>query len=261
MHRGYAKLFRKVTEWALFTDPACVQMLCWVLVNVTREKRRVNCKGVWIDLEPGDCYTTQQSLQASLGRSRMQIRNSLSKLIEDGTILTNQVSNRVTVISLVNWEVYMDWKSDGNQPGNQPATNRQPTGNQPVTNPSKQEVKSIRGREVKEVKHPAGASGAELLKLIWNKHTDKHPVLAKVRSLSDKRKVKCKTRLSNPDYLDLFNEAISKIPHSSSGLMWQPDFDWLIENDTNILKVVEGRYEAKSTPTSPRDTRPELPPL
>ena len=74
----------------------------------------------------------------------------------------------------------------------------------------------------------------------------------KVVSITKSRKEKLKTRLKNdPDFLTHFQVAVGKIKASSflngnhkSG--WKATFDWLIENDKNYIKVIEGNYDEKS---------------
>lgn len=73
--------------------------------------------------------------------------------------------------------------------------------------------------------------------------------LAKVQSLTKERKAKLRLRLNEAPLSD-WMVAISKIGASefligknNSG--WKADFDWLIGNETNRLKIIEGKYESK----------------
>jgi hypothetical protein len=81
----------------------------------------------------------------------------------------------------------------------------------------------------------------------WNEFADKND-LSKISSLSKSRKSKLEARLKNGDFKKLFQEALEQIKKSqyllgSKG--WKVSFDWLIKNDENILKVVEGNYQDK----------------
>jgi len=76
----------------------------------------------------------------------------------------------------------------------------------------------------------------------WNARAKQSPTLKEVRSLTDGRRKKLVTRLSDPSWP--WREAIAKLPlPNRRGSGWQPSFDWLIENATNAVKVVEGVYD------------------
>lgn len=76
--------------------------------------------------------------------------------------------------------------------------------------------------------------------------------LSIISKLSDKRKAKLKARLDELGE-DKIIEAIDKIKESSflrgeNDRKWKVDFDWLIANDTNILKVLEDKYKDEEKP-------------
>jgi hypothetical protein len=82
---------------------------------------------------------------------------------------------------------------------------------------------------------------------VWNEHAEKYG-LPKVKELTNKRKKKLKSRLKdNPDFLKDFEKALKQVEYSSflkgkkNG--WKMDFDWLITNDTNYVRVIEGKYK------------------
>ncbi len=66
-----------------------------------------------------------------------------------------------------------------------------------------------------------------------------------VRSLSKDRQTKLKTRLSEQTFRENWRRAIAMLPiPAKRGFDWSPKFDWLIQNETNILKLVEGNYHS-----------------
>jgi len=87
--------------------------------------------------------------------------------------------------------------------------------------------------------------------------------LSKISSLSESRKKKLQARMKSGDFKQLFEEALEQITKSqyllgSKG--WKINFDWLIKNDENILKVVEGNYQDKQQKdyaNSPLNNLPE----
>ena len=81
----------------------------------------------------------------------------------------------------------------------------------------------------------------------WNKFASKNS-LSKISSLSNSRKSKLQMRLKNNNFKKLFDTALIEIKKSQYLLGakgWKITFDWLIKNDENILKVVEGNYRDK----------------
>lgn len=75
--------------------------------------------------------------------------------------------------------------------------------------------------------------------------------LPKVQKLSTSRKEKIKVRWSDIGSLEKFEEVFRKVQDTpfligENNTNWRADFDWLIENDKNWLKVLEGKYDKSS---------------
>lgn len=84
--------------------------------------------------------------------------------------------------------------------------------------------------------------------VFWNHYADEYQ-LSKINSLTDSRKRKIRTRMLNDkDFVNNLGKAINAISESkfllgkNGSRGWKVNFDWLIENDTNYLKVLEGSY-------------------
>lgn len=73
--------------------------------------------------------------------------------------------------------------------------------------------------------------------------------LSKVRSISSTRKKHIKARWKQFNYdLEAFKEAFEKVQASDfckgeNDRGWKVDFDWLIKNDNNMVKALEGKYD------------------
>jgi hypothetical protein len=82
---------------------------------------------------------------------------------------------------------------------------------------------------------------------LWN-DTAKELNLNKISKLTSKRKTKLDTRQSeNNNFIEDFKIVIENIKLSGflqgrNNRNWKVDFDWLIANDTNFIKVLEGKY-------------------
>lgn len=75
------------------------------------------------------------------------------------------------------------------------------------------------------------------------------PKIAKIRSLSSKRKKWLRDRFKEADFKNCFIDIMKEICESSflrgDSKDWRVDLDWVIKNDTNYLKILEGTYKDK----------------
>lgn len=88
----------------------------------------------------------------------------------------------------------------------------------------------------------------------WNSFCDKHPTLTKIKEISEARRNHLKKRFSKNSFRE-FEKILVAIedqpfllngnPESKDHKGWRVSFDWLIGNDTNYLKVLEGKYKDK----------------
>jgi hypothetical protein len=85
----------------------------------------------------------------------------------------------------------------------------------------------------------------------WNSFCDKYPSLVKIKEISEKRRQHLKKQFGRESFknFDKILEAIEQQPFLLNGnnndkhQNWRISFDWLIENDNNYLKVLEGKYK------------------
>ncbi len=82
---------------------------------------------------------------------------------------------------------------------------------------------------------------AEELVRFWNENKGGLP---EIKTFTKTRKAKLTTRLKeNPNFLVELKSALIKARASKFLLSWRPSVDWFLENDNNIVKVLEGKYE------------------
>jgi hypothetical protein len=94
----------------------------------------------------------------------------------------------------------------------------------------------------------------ETMREIWQQ--ERGP-LAEVRELSPERGARCRERISHAgrkgksiaQFLANFREAVARAAATpflcgEGPAGWRANFDWLVANDTNYLKVLEGRYDS-----------------
>ena len=115
---GYVKLHRRMLSWGWYTDPVVKAVFLHLLLIASfKPSTYMGC-----DLKPGQAIVGRKRLAAELGFSEQQIRTALDKLEKTGEI-TRQRTNRFTVVTIENWELYQGLDDDSNQQ----STNNQPT--------------------------------------------------------------------------------------------------------------------------------------
>lgn len=83
----------------------------------------------------------------------------------------------------------------------------------------------------------------------WNHYADLYR-LAKVKMITEGRKKKIRSRLKkDTDFTANFANAVKMIEQSDflkGSKDWKVTFDWLIENDQNYMRVLEGAYNGST---------------
>jgi len=81
----------------------------------------------------------------------------------------------------------------------------------------------------------------------WNSFCKDFPTLTSLKEISDKRRQHLKKRFEKESFrtFDKILEAIKEQPFllGENDRKWTVSFDWLIENDTNYLKILERKYK------------------
>jgi hypothetical protein len=78
---------------------------------------------------------------------------------------------------------------------------------------------------------------------IWNV-TVKAYGISQVEVISDSRLKKFKSRIREPafDFIKILSEIKNSHYLQGKSTDWKVDWDWIMENDTNYLKIIEGKY-------------------
>ena len=107
-----------------------------------------------------------------------------------------------------------------------------------------------KGKEskVKEIEEKEEGKGnfAEILYQQWNIFAEQSSAISKVRELTASRRAKINLRLKTTSFrnYDEIFKAIKEQPFllGDNDRKWTINFDWLIDNDTNYIKVLERKY-------------------
>jgi len=82
----------------------------------------------------------------------------------------------------------------------------------------------------------------------YNSLSKQHPIIPPLKSISAERRRKLKARFSDKGFRENWRDALKKVPEypfllGENDRKWTFNFDWFIKNDTNYLKILEGRYK------------------
>ena len=126
MERGFIKLWRKLKDSRCYSRGGVHRALLLTLFTEANWKVG-HFRGE--EILPGQWATSVLGLSQELGFPRTTVQRALADLATDGVITVENMGNRWTRITLVNWQCYQPLPRDLGQPaGNQWATDGQPAG-------------------------------------------------------------------------------------------------------------------------------------
>lgn len=110
-----------------------------------------------------------------------------------------------------------------------------------------------------KAKSPDSSSSIILYQLFLEHNTK----LPKPLAFSKERKDKCTIRLKDQNFIKNFTLAVQKAQNSpflcgENDRGWKATFDWLITNETNIFKVLEGKYDNNTSLKREQDLVPSV---
>jgi hypothetical protein len=106
-----------------------------------------------------------------------------------------------------------------------------------------------RASHTPETQAPAAPGVCEQLATIWSLH---HGPLSALLQLTRKRKQQILARArTDPQFPEKFEAAVRKAAQNpflcgAGDRGWRANFDWFIKDDTNVMAVLEGKYDGKS---------------
>lgn len=154
----FITLHRKITTSACFDDAELLKVWVWCLVRANHKDREIVHAGQVIKLKRGDFITGRFEAAKELKTTSMKFRSRIALLEKLGQI-TRKVTNKYTIISVVNYDYY--------QGKEKKLTNKQPTNNQQTTTDN----------NVNNVNNQPGETGSPPLvgnldDMSWNKQSD-----------------------------------------------------------------------------------------
>lgn len=166
----------------------------------------------------------------------------------------NQNARKTPIIENVDFEEINPQKNQQKTNKNQ-AENQQKTNNKDKDKGNKEKNKDIQDNNSNESLSIVDITSNEVCQ-IWNEICAPAG-LQKVMKMTTKRQEKARCRLRDwqaggADARNTFREICNAIAASSfcrgqNSHKWEATFDWIIDNDSNYVKVLEGKYNDKQT--------------
>lgn len=199
-----------------------------------------------------DMLATITNTNVDIVRSAVKVFTELKmmEILSDGTIFMREISNMIG-------------SAANNDNANRQRRFREKQKEESVTPPllecyasvtknNESKSKSIE----KELEIEKDTSSVNYISIIDLYH-DKCPSLPTVRKVSDARKKQIRARLRKYS-IDEITEAFERAEASDflkgdNKNNWTADFDWIM-NDTNMAKILDGKYENKAKPVNPSGT-------
>jgi len=251
MHRGYIKLWRRFVEWDWYSDQHTKCLFLHLLLTANYKTTRY--RGV--DVERGQCIIGRKTLAKTLGMSEQNVRTALTHLKSTNEV-TSKSYSKFSIATIINYDLYQQNDHVVNQQvtSNQPASNQQVTTSKECKNVKNDKNKNIdtyvdqREKEPDRPPDEAYEAFETRLEDNWHKLCEKNPKITDIRRIGV-RKDKIKARWKEKDFREFLPEIFSKIDKSDwltgKKSSWVITFDWLINNNKNYIKILEGQYENK----------------
>lgn len=246
MNRGYVKLFRKTADNGIMKNPLLLQFWVWCLLKAAYKPIDVHVGNQVIHLEPGQFIFGRKSAAEALGSTEMKIR-TVQRSLRDRHNIVTKVTNKFTIITICNWELYQQLENEDYPTNNQQITNKQPTNNH------KQEREERKEREEENNTVSAEPKLACPYQEIVNLYHATLKELPSLKVLTAARKAYIKARwnehgqdlkwwagyfadVKKSDFLCGRSEA------HNGRKPFIADLEWLVK-PSNMAKVIEGKYK------------------
>lgn len=168
MNTGWVKLYRKLLENSIITEPHSLQVFMYCLLRANHTTRKILMGGKELILQPGQFVTGRNEASSVLKlKGKMWDRKTI--LLEKLGILTRKVTNQFTIITIVNWNSYQGTNNNDDQVYDQRRTSKGPTDDQHMTTNNNE--KNDENYKKKEVDTTSGLDGENAVSITQGEYT------------------------------------------------------------------------------------------
>lgn len=169
MDRGYFKIWRKLKDNPISQDPKCLALFIHLLFEAEwQEGRKKVFNGQEVTLKAGQLTCGRKQLSQWSGLSERSVRTCITKL-RNLKITTSQTTNRMSLITILNWDTYNCSNNQNDQLNDLVPTSKRPANDHTLR------IKNLRSKEkdsfdfipeLKKLYEPMGISvETELVKM------------------------------------------------------------------------------------------------
>lgn len=233
------KFYRNIIEWKWFNVAEMVQLIMYYVCKADHEPYKED----GVSVGRGQVLITRKDVCSELKMSEQTFKTCMKRLIADGKISTANELFRSTVVTVLNYSRYVEIANDN-------SASEQSSDNQIA--PSSLFADDI-VPEVPKIDKPKNKKQEVDCDFIVNLYHDRCPSLPKVIKLGDKRKMKIRVRFEEMSFSyetlqEVFDRCeASHFMRGDNNRGWRADFDWIFANSQNWVKVLEGKYDNRTT--------------
>lgn len=268
---GWIKLSRKILQSKWYFGEKFTKAMCWIdllLLAEWRNERTLLIRGIEVVVNRGQVVMPLADISKRWNLAVNTVRSRLREMAKDGRVLV-RADNVVTRITILNWEKYQgtDLIADVAQADNTPVEDVQ--SDNPLENAVNSDIETIiddvivedvKVQELPVMPAPKPKKPDVDCDFVLRLYHDRCPSLPKVLKLSDKRKMKIRVRFEEMKFnyetlQKVFDKAeASSFMQGDNKRGWRADFDWIFSNNTNWLKILEGKYDDRKPITTTQST-------
>tara|TARA_B100002003_G_C14125543_1_gene541344 strand:+ start:636 stop:1346 length:711 start_codon:yes stop_codon:yes gene_type:complete len=221
---GWIKLHRKITQTSFYKDSQAVHLAIHLLLKANHSDVKIIFNNEEVSIKRGSMITGRHALSRETGIHESTIYRKL-KVLEKVGFSHIKSNNKYSIITIINYDAYNCINYQGEQHIEQPENNQR-TQTRMNKNDKKKE------KELSPLQN------------LWNTNCIR---LKKVAGNSKSRRDKEVSRLKERD-LDSWAIVFGKLNESDfccgeNDKNWKVSYDWIIKNESNALKVLEGNFE------------------
>lgn len=267
---GWIKLSRKILQEQWYLGEKFTKAMCWIdllLLAEWRKERTFFVRGIEVVVGRGQVAMPLTDISKRWNLAVNTVRARLREMIKDGRVSV-KADNVVTRITILNWEKYqgLEMPTDNAAIETAPTCETQSAAPpaQVIEHETEQLIEDVIVEELQvtaPVLPPSKPKKPDVdCDFVLRLYHDRCPSLPKVLKLSDKRKMKIRVRFEEMrfDYETLqqvFDKAeASSFMRGDNNRGWRADFDWIFNNSTNWLKILEGKYDDRKPITTLQPT-------
>ena len=259
--KGWISVHRKIqNHWVWETEKPFDKRSAWIdiLLMVNHKPGKVFFNNEIVEVDTGERITSEVKLAKKWGWSRTKVRTFLKLLEQDDMIENIKENGKRTRLKVLNYSKYQGLENSKKTEKKQGENNTKTRAKQERNTNNNDNNKNNDNNDNKDKNKPSVPY--QKIKEIYNDICGEE--LSSIRTMSDQRRKHLRARWKEEGNLNVFEYLFRKTIQSDfltgdNDRGWQADFDWLIKNETNFNKVLEGRYDnsGKKSGQSEKDER------